>query len=170
MDQIRTSSLRSRIVAFACAFAMLLGIGALAGASPSTALAGSGSPKSGVLKGNPTNKRLATEFLRLLKAEDTAGLKRFLDPAFLLQRANGEYLTKPQYLADPSVVEDFRVRGIVGKRSGNVRVIRFEANNIQTIDGIPVPAAWIPRISTFTKASGSWRLISHANFTEPVAS
>ena len=147
---------------------MLLGLSVLAG--PVTANAAKASaPKPGLLKGNPTNKRLATEFLRLLKTKDQAGLKRFLDPAFLLQRANGEYLTKPQYLADPSVVEDFRVRGVVGKRAGNVRVIRFEANNIQTIDGVPVPAAWIPRISTFTKASGAWRLIGHANFTDPVA-
>jgi len=134
----------------------------------SAAKTGNKEPKSGVLKGNPTNKRLASEFLRLLKAEDTPGLKRFLDPAFLLQRANGDYLTKPQYLADQAVVEDFRIRGVVGKRSGNVRVIRFEANNIQTIDGVPVPAAWIPRISTFTKAGGAWRLIGHANFTDPV--
>ncbi|MBK5233763.1 MAG: nuclear transport factor 2 family protein [Thermoleophilia bacterium] len=164
----RAADMRRKLITIACAMAILLGLGVLAG--PVTANAAQTSAaKSGVLKGNPTNKRLATEFLRLLKAEDTAGLKRFLDPAFLLQRASGEYLTKSQYLADPSVVEDFRVRGVVGKRSGKVRVIRFEANNIQTIDGVPVPAAWIPRISTFSKESGAWRLIGHANFTEPVA-
>jgi len=143
---------------------IVLAMGLLAFNPPAEA----GAAKSGVLKGNPTNKRLASEFLRLLKAEDKPGLKRFLDPAFLLQRADGEYLTKPQYLADPSKVEDFRIRGVVGKRAGKVRVIRFEANNIQTINGEPVPAAWIPRISTFSKASGAWRLIGHANFSEPV--
>lgn len=170
MDTSRTLNFRRQVVAFTCAAAILLGLSILAGPARATAAGYPGPTLTGQLKGNPTNRRLATEFLRLLKAEDEAGLKRFLDFAFLLQRGNGSYLNKRKYLAGPSVVEDFRVREAVGKRAGNVRVIRFEANNIQTIDGVPVPAAWIPRISTFTKASGAWCLIGHANFTEPVAS
>lgn len=126
--------------------------------------------KSGVLKGNPSNKRLATEFLRLLKAEDVPGLSRFFDPAFLLQRGDGSYLNKKEYLAEPSVVEAFKVQNIVGTRNkaGDVRVVRFDAETTQTVDGVPVPGGWIPRISTFVKnKNGVWRLIAHANFLKP---
>lgn len=138
--------------------------------SPTLTQAPAATAKSGVLKGNPTKKRFATEFLRLLKNKDTPGLRRFLDPGFLLQRANGEYLTKAQYLRNQPEVDQFRVRRIVMTRQPNVRVVRFEAWNVQRIDGNLVPEAWIPRLSTFVKRNGVWRLIAHANFTDPVAS
>lgn len=157
---------RSNLLLIALVAAMALtvsGIGLVAEAPAAK-------PKTGVIKGkNPSKKRLATEYLRLLKNEDMPGLKRFLDPAFLLQRANGEYITKAQYLKNPAVVEEYRVRRIVMTRQPNVRVVRFEAWNVQRIDGLPVPAAWIPRLSTFIKRNGVWRLIAHANFTDPVA-
>ena len=123
--------------------------------------------KSGVLKGWPTKQRLATEFLRLLKNKDQAGLRRFLDPAFLLQRGDGSYLNKTQYLADPSQVDAFQVRNIVATHNGDVRVLRFEAKTDQIVNGNQVPGVWIPRLSTFKKTGKVWRLISHANFLPP---
>jgi hypothetical protein len=48
-----------------------------------------------------TDAQLANEFPRLLKAKDMRGLAKFLDPAFLLQRANGTYLTKASTCATP---------------------------------------------------------------------
>jgi hypothetical protein len=167
MRHTRTSSIRSRAIAYICASALLLGMSAVAGVTTSSAQLGSGAAKPGLLKGNPTKKRLATEFLRLLKAKDKAGLNRFLDPAFLLQRGDGSYLNKKQYLADPSKVDSFKVRNIVATRKDNVRVIRFEANTVQVTNGEPVPGGWIPRLSTFVKSNGAWRLISHANFLLP---
>ncbi|MBN8867061.1 MAG: nuclear transport factor 2 family protein [Solirubrobacterales bacterium] len=125
--------------------------------------------KSGVLKGWPSKQRLATEFLRLLEAKDQAGLRRFLDPAFLLQRGDGSYLTKPQYLKDPSQVDAFQVRNIVTTHNGDVRVVRFEAKTDQIVDGREVPGVWIPRLSTFKRTKGLWRLISHANFLPPTS-
>lgn len=126
--------------------------------------------KSGVLKGWPPKKRMATEFLRLLKHEDKAGLRRFLDPAFLLQRGDGSYLDKPRYLKDPSEVAAFKVRNIVATHHGDVRVFRFEAKTDQIVNGNKVPGVWIPRLSTFKRTRGVWRLISHANFLPPPTS
>lgn len=164
----RTFASAGRLLAAAvCAAVLLAGAFAISGAPGATAATASAA-KSGVLKGNPTRKTLATEFLRLLKAKDLAGLNRFLDPAFLLQRGDGSYLNKKQYLADPSKVDAYRVRNIVATRKGNVRVIRFEANTSQIINGNPVPAGWIPRLSTFVRdTNGAWRLIAHANFLLP---
>ena len=123
--------------------------------------------KTGVLKGWPPKQRLATEFLRLLKNKDQAGLRRFLDPAFLLQRGDGSYLNKTEYLADPSQVDAFQVRNIVATHNGDVRVLRFEAKTDQIVNGNQVPGVWIPRLSTFKKTGKVWRLISHANFLPP---
>ena len=98
------------------------------------------------------------------------GLNRFLDPAFLLQRGNGTWLDKKGYLAEPAIVDAYEVRNIVVTRSGNVRVVRFEANTTQIIEGQPVPGGWIPRLSTFVRnKNGNWRLIAHANFLLPPA-
>ncbi|MDQ5894615.1 MAG: hypothetical protein QG596_876 [Actinomycetota bacterium] len=149
------------------ATAGLLTLALAAGPSQLVPDAPAAKAKTGVLKGWPTKQRLATEFLRLLKNEDQAGLRSFLDPAFLLQRGDGSYLTKPQYLKDPALVSAFQVRNIVATYSRNVRVLRFEAKTDQVIDGNPVPGVWIPRLSTFIRTNGVWRLISHANFLPP---
>lgn len=166
MDFSRNTNLRCRLAAVACAGTMMLGLGLLSG--PSTADAAKASAtKPGLLNGKPTNKRLATEFLRLLKNEDMAGLRRFLDPDFILQRTD-EYLNKKEYLANPSVVEAFEVRNIIGIRKGNnVRIVRFEAQTSQTINGEPVAGGWLNRLSTFVRTNGRWRLVAHANFAAP---
>ena len=156
------SDFRRAFAAFACALALVLGLTAMAGTADAT-------PKNGVLKGNPTNKVLASEFLLLLKAENENGLKRFLDKDFILQRTT-EYLNKKEYLANPSIVDEYKVRGIVATRkSTNVRIIRFEAETTQLINGEPVAGGWLPRLSTFVKdrKSGAWKLVAHANFAAP---
>ena len=157
-----TTAARKPFAALLCAFVLLFGLSALAGSAEA-------STKNGILKGNPSNKVLASEFLLLLKAENKPGLRNFLDKAFLLQRGDGTYLNKKEYIADPSLVDDYKVRNIVGTRDGNVRVICFEANNIQIINGQDAPGGWVPRLSTFVKKDGRWTLISHANFLAPPA-
>ncbi len=125
MDTV--ASRLSRRIALAMT-AGLLAVALLAGPSQLVPDAPAATAKTGVLKGWPTKQRLATEFLRLLKNEDQAGLKRFLDPAFLLQRGDGTYLDQdPGYLAEPAIVDAYEVRNIVATHNSNVRVVRFEA-------------------------------------------
>lgn len=114
-----------------------------------------------------TDGQLANEFLRLLKAKDTKGLARFLDPAFLLQRADGTYLTKAQYLQNPAVVNDYTISNVFGTRHGNVRVVRYTVVTDQIIDGQKVTADPVSRLSTYVRHGRTWRLISHANFIAP---
>ena len=42
--------------------------------------------------------RLVNRFFSELKRHDVAGLRRFLSPAFQIQRADGSRVTKKQYL------------------------------------------------------------------------
>jgi Domain of unknown function (DUF4440) len=113
--------------------------------------------------------QLAAEFLRLLHAKDMAGLDRFLSPAFLLQRPDGSFLTKAQYLANPAKVDEFQLTDVVGKRTGDTRVIRYTVTAIEHINGQQVTAAPVPRISTYVWRDGAWRLLAHANFSTPKA-
>jgi len=160
MSSSTTFKVRRSLAALLCAAFLLLSLGVFANDAAAT-------PKNGILKGNPSNKVLANEFLLLLEAENKAGLKRFLDDAFLLQRGDGSYLNKKEYLADPAIVDEYKIRNIVGTRKDNVRVLRYEANTVQTINGEPVPGGWVPRLSTYIKTKGKWTLISHANFLAP---
>jgi hypothetical protein len=117
---------------------------------------------------NPSDKKLASEFLRLLHEEDTPGLRAFLSPAFLLQRADGTWLTKAEYLADPATIERYEVTDVVGTRTKNVRVVRYTVTTSQTIDGQPFSNDPVPRISTYVRHKKTWRLVAHANFNAPV--
>jgi hypothetical protein len=131
------------------------------------AFAVSASPAAAKLGPNPSDKRLASEFLRLLHAKDTAGLKSFLSPAFLLQRPDGTWLTKSQYLASPAVIESYTVTDVHGTRTGDVRVIRYTVQTKQTVDGQLLSADPVPRLSTYVMVKKSWQIVAHANFNAP---
>lgn len=114
---------------------------------------------------NPTYTRLASQFLLILENKDQAGLEAFLSPAFLLQRPDGTWLTKAQYLKAPSVVAGFRVTNVHGTTTGDVKVIRYTAITDQTIDGKQITNAPVPRLSTYVRVGDTWQIVSHANFS-----
>jgi hypothetical protein len=95
-------------------------------------------------------------------------LRAFLSPAFLIQRADGSWLTKAQSLEAPAKIESYTVSEVHGTRTGDTRVVRYTVQTMQTIDGQPFSADPVPRLSTFVKRRGAWRLVSHANFNAPV--
>ncbi|MCW2989965.1 MAG: hypothetical protein JWM73_559 [Solirubrobacterales bacterium] len=132
------------------------------------AFAISAAPAAAKLGPNPSDRKLATEFLRLLHTDDTAGLRAFLSPQLLLQRADGTWLTKKQYLANPAHIESYSVSDVHGTRSGGVRVVRYTVVTRQTIDGQLFSADPVPRLSTYVKVKRTWQLIAHANFNAPV--
>lgn len=142
---------------------------ALPAAALATALLAAPTAAQAALPGNPSDHKLASEFLRLLQAEDRPELRAFLDPAFLLQRPDGTWLTKRQYLKDPAVIERYDVSDVHGTRTGAVRVIRYTVQTKQTIDGEVLSQAPVPRLSTYVKGAGGWRLVAHANFNAPEA-
>ena len=115
-------------------------------------------------KKNVSDTVLASEFLRILKANDQTALARFLSPQFLLQRPDGSYITRDQYLLNPSRVEDYNVTDVVGTRTGNVRVIRYTVNTTQFQNDQQITQDPVPRISTYIWRGGAWRIVAHANF------
>ena len=143
--------------------AAIAAVAVLATAPAATAKVPASSPA--LAQRNAPDHVLASEFLRLLQAKNSTGLRRFLANAFLLQRPDGTYLNKTQYLANPAGVEGYMVSDVVGTRSGKVRVIRYTVTAMETIDGQAVTRDPVSRLSTCVWRGGGWRLISHANFT-----
>ncbi|HEY8582917.1 MAG TPA: nuclear transport factor 2 family protein [Capillimicrobium sp.] len=110
-----------------------------------------------------SNATLAAEFLRVNMAADRVALRRLLSPAFLLQRSDGTFLTRAEYLERPSAIDAFKLTGIVGTRTGDVRVVRYLLRATIEIDGKPISQDPAPRLSTFVWRGGAWRLVAHAN-------
>jgi hypothetical protein len=139
------------------AFVLAAIVAALAPAAPAAAKLGP----------NPSNRALATELVKILHEKDYTALKAFLAPAFLIQRADGSWLTKSQYLAKPAVIESYTITDIHGTRDGNVRVLRYTLQTKQTINGQLYSQDPVPRLSTYVKHGKTWQIISHANFNAP---
>jgi hypothetical protein len=107
---------------------------------------------------------LAREFLRINQAGDGVALRRLLSPAFLIQRSDGTYLTRAEYLQRPSRIEAFDLADIAGTRSRGVRVIRYTLTATIEVDGRRLAQDPVARLSTFVWRGGAWRLIAHSNF------
>jgi hypothetical protein len=144
---------------------LLLGaLVALALVVPATAQAAPRPSSPEMADKNAPDQVLANEFLRILKAKDQTALARFLSPQLLLQRPDGSYYTRDQYLLNPARVDDYSLTNVVGTRTGNVRVIRYTVTAVQFLNGQQVTQDPVPRISTYVYRGGAWRLVAHANF------
>jgi hypothetical protein len=136
---------------------------ALTGAAAGSASAATPPSSPDMAHRHVSDERLASEFLRINQAGDATALARFLAPAFLIQRSDGTYLTKAQYLTRPSKIDAFQLSDVHGTRTEKVRVIRYTLVATIAIDGKEVPQDPAPRISTFVWRDGAWRLLMHAN-------
>lgn len=109
-------------------------------------------------------ERLTNKYYTLLQSKDIRGLREFLSPAFQLQRANGTGADRSEYLADLPTISDFAVSDLVTTRVGDTLVVRFVATVAGSVDGSGFTPGPAPRISTYVRNDGRWRLVSHANF------
>lgn len=121
-------------------------------------------PAPVVANPSATGARLAERFLGLLKAQDKAGLRRFLAPDFQLQRADGSGATKAAYLTALPTISDFVVSDAVGTAYRDTLVVRYLANVAGVANSKPYTAGFAPRLSTFRWDGRRWQLVSHANF------
>jgi hypothetical protein len=108
--------------------------------------------------------RLATDFFVLLRNKDTAGLQRFLSPAFQVQRADGSAVGKADYLASLPTVSAFTLTNIVATQTGGVIVVRYLAQATGLVNGKPYTPGPAPRLSVFAWSGTQWQLTAHANF------
>lgn len=105
-------------------------------------------------------------------SEAVAAVRKILDPAFIVQRADGRHETHDSY--QPVDIDEFTLRGLhVTRPSADLLVVRYE---VQAVDSL-IPATGIigsgqfsPRLSAFRwdPEQRDWLLISHANFNPPM--
>lgn len=106
-----------------------------------------------------------TKFLRLLKTQDVPGLRAFLAADFQLVRADGSADTKRSYLKkDLPDITSFTVRRVHARVSVSTMTVRYQARVSGTTAAGPYSGKYAPRLSSFSYCSGSWQLVSHANF------
>jgi hypothetical protein len=111
-----------------------------------------------------TDRQLAGEFFRVLKDKDMDELDAFLSPAFQLQRTDGSYVKKAEYLKNPSVIDSFELVDVSGTRYGNTRVIRFVAKTSAIINGKQTTNDPAPRLATYVWNGKRWQVVSYANY------
>ena len=110
---------------------------------------------------------LVFRYLNDVKNKNVADLRRFLSPAFQIQRADGSRATKSQYLRDLPDVKSFKVRDMIVTSAGSQLVATYQVASDQVINGKQFKAGYAPRITVFVKGARGWQLLGHANFNTP---
>jgi hypothetical protein len=115
---------------------------------------------------HPTHaaRRLVVRFFASLERKDVAGLRRFLSPAFQVERADASGSGKAAYLKNLPTIEKFRIRHLHGTQAGRVLVARYRATVKGVVNGHPYTPGPAPRLSAFDWTGNRWQLSAHANF------
>lgn len=119
-------------------------------------------PKLKDVKG--TSTVLVNRFMALLAENNVRGLKSFLSPAFQLQRADGSYDAKADYLTKLPRISSYTITDVTATQAGAALVVRYMADIVGVANGKPYAPGPAPRLSTFTWSGKLWQMTSHANF------
>jgi hypothetical protein len=111
--------------------------------------------------------RLVNRFFSELKRHDSAGLRRFLSPAFQIQRADGSRLTKEQYLNNLPKVLSYKLRDLRTTSTRTAVTVTYQAATTEIINSKKTKSGFAPRLSVFLLAPGGWQLVGHGNFNPP---
>ncbi|MFE9174290.1 nuclear transport factor 2 family protein [Streptomyces kebangsaanensis] len=111
-----------------------------------------------------TAKPLLVRFFTLLQRRDTAGLDRFLSPAFQVERPDGTGSSKAAYLADYPAVGSFDISRVSATQADSVLVVRYLVTAEGLVRGKPYNPGPAPRLSAFSWNGSRWQLAAHANF------
>jgi hypothetical protein len=157
-------SRRRRTANFVCALAAA-GATSVLVTMPATA-----APRSAIVLASSDTTRgtaLVERFFDLLQDGNVKGLKALLSSGFQLQGADGGYLDKQEFVADPPDVESYDLSNVKVTRAGDVLVVRYDVQAVVTIDGVSQSRDPAPRLSVFVHGKRGWQLVAHANFNVP---
>src|SRR5947209_4942788 len=111
--------------------------------------------------------RLVNRFFSELKRHDVAGLRRFLSPAFQIQRADGSRVTKKQYLHNLPNVLSYKLRDLRTTSTRTAVTVTYQAATKEMTNGKVSKSGFAPRLSVFFLGARGWQLVGHANFNPP---
>ena len=160
---IYPSAVRTRALAASLSTALLAGVLFFAvGCSDSN-----GDSAATVQDPGATGTELVNQYIALLKAKDTDGLRRFISDAFIIQRADGSHSQKAAYLENFPEIGDYSITDVSALQADSSLIVRWFLTVDEVIDGRRYSGEPAPRLSTFVYQGGEWRLSSHANFNAP---
>lgn len=138
-------------------------------AGPSTTIdaIGTGDPSSPLEDPEATGRELAQRFLDVLSNPNpTAQLEEFLSPAFQLQRSNGTFANRDEYLEQPASVSRFEILDDNFRvyQDGPVLTVRFSIAITETIDGTELRVSEANRLGVFLRSDAGWKLVAWSNF------
>jgi hypothetical protein len=132
---------------------------------------GTGDPARPLDDPEATGRELARRFLNVLSSPNpTAQLEELLSPAFQLQRSNGTFVNREEYLEQPSSVSRFEIldKNFRAYQDGPVLTVRFNVAITETIDGNEVRVSEANRLGTFVRTDAGWKLAAWSNFNPVV--
>lgn len=138
-------------------------------AGPSTTIdaIGTGDPSSPLQDPEATGRELAQRFFDLLSNPNpTAQLEEFLSSAFQLQRSNGTFANRDEYLQQPASVSRFEILddNFRSYQDGPVLTVRFGIAITETIDGTELRVSEANRMGVFLRSDAGWKLVAWSNF------
>jgi hypothetical protein len=158
----RSGLLLPRTFALACAAVVMLGA-VVVGCSTPTSYDQSA-------PAIPSNAEATTQVTRLFEGvlkKDGADLTKFLAPNFVLQRANGDGISRDAFIAELPDLSSYKLGAITGSAYGDTLTATYSASTELIVDGRKFPSTPNPFLSTFVRADGEWHLVSHGNFAGP---
>lgn len=144
--------------------ARLLALAALAVAL--VACGASGGMGTSATQANDVGTEAVTGFFTTLQkpeADRKADLEKLLAPEFQIVRAEGDDIARADYIASPPSVTTFTIANVNATVAGDSLVVAYQVETTETLNGVEQTTT-APRLSTFRKIDGSWRLVAHANF------
>lgn len=118
-----------------------------------------------------TGRELAQRFLDILGDPNPAPLlEEFLSPAFQLQRSNGTFANKDEYVGQPASVARFTILDdeFRAYQAGPALTVRFRVSIEEEIDGQQLRVTEADRLGAFLRTADGWQLLAWSNFN-PVA-
>jgi hypothetical protein len=111
-----------------------------------------------------TGRDLVNRFADILSSPDPRPrLEEFLSPAFQLQRSNGTFANRDEYLAQPPTISRFTIvdEGFRATQDGRVLTVRLRVEVVEPGNAGPLVA---DRLGVFVRSTAGWRMAAWANF------
>ena len=157
---------RHGLLALLLALTTTLALAACSSSSPTVTPTAAAAPT--LSDPSATGRALVLAWLTALQLGDTASLDSQMAPNFQLQRADGTFATKAEYLASPAKIASFELTdNVVGLAHANTLTVRWAVKTAGEINGVTVPNREAPRLTGFEWNGERWQIITYANFNAP---
>lgn len=133
-------------------------------------MVGTGDPSAPLSDPDETGRELAQRFLDILSGPNRSqALDEFLSPAFQLQRANGTFANRDEYLTDPAVVGNFAILNdnFRALQDGPALTVRFSVDVQENAATGGASASKAERLAVFLRSDSGWQLLAWSNFNTP---